>query len=212
MIIAPLVFATLVVGIAKMGDIATVGRIGGKALGWFLFASLVSLTLGLILVQLLEPGKAMQLRDSGRRRRDRASRPARSRSRASSRTRSRPASSTRWRATRFCRSSCSRCSSAPRWPRSASAAKIVLEVLDVRLAHHAQGDGLRDALRAARRVRRAREHGREGRTRHHRRLRPVHGRVLSRHPDPVGRADVVSAALFIGPRVLRARSGACASP
>lgn len=61
MIIAPLVFSTLVVGIAKMGDIATVGRIGGKALGWFVFASIVSLTLGLILVQLFEPGKAMQL-------------------------------------------------------------------------------------------------------------------------------------------------------
>src|SRR3954469_6162283 len=61
MIIAPLVFSTLVVGIAKMGDIATVGRIGGKALGWFLFASLISLTLGLILVGTLEPGKAMPL-------------------------------------------------------------------------------------------------------------------------------------------------------
>ena len=61
MIIAPLVFTTLVVGIAKMGDIATVGRIGSKALGWFICASIVSLTLGLILVQLFEPGKAMQL-------------------------------------------------------------------------------------------------------------------------------------------------------
>lgn len=61
MIIAPLVFATLVVGIGKMGDIATVGRVGGKALGWFIFASLISLTLGLILVGLFEPGKAMQL-------------------------------------------------------------------------------------------------------------------------------------------------------
>jgi Na+/H+-dicarboxylate symporter len=61
MIIAPLVFATLVVGIAKMGDINTVGRVGGKALGWFIFASLLSLTLGLILVETLEPGKAMQL-------------------------------------------------------------------------------------------------------------------------------------------------------
>jgi len=61
MIIAPLVFATLVVGIAKMGDIATVGRIGVKALGWFLFASLVSLTLGLVLVDLLQPGTAMHL-------------------------------------------------------------------------------------------------------------------------------------------------------
>jgi len=61
MIIAPLVFSTLVVGIAKMGDIATVGRVGGKALGWFIFASLISLVLGLVLVQLFEPGKALSL-------------------------------------------------------------------------------------------------------------------------------------------------------
>jgi Na+/H+-dicarboxylate symporter len=61
MIIAPLVFATLVTGVAKMGDVATAGRIGGKALAWFIFASLVSLLLGLVLVQLLEPGKALRL-------------------------------------------------------------------------------------------------------------------------------------------------------
>src|ERR1044072_3231134 len=61
MIIAPLVLARLIVGIAKMGDIATVGRIGGKALGWFIFASLITLTLGLVLVQIFEPGKVMQL-------------------------------------------------------------------------------------------------------------------------------------------------------
>ena len=61
MIIAPLVFTTLVVGIAKMGDIATVGRVGGKALGWFIFASLISLVLGLVLVQIFEPGKALSL-------------------------------------------------------------------------------------------------------------------------------------------------------
>jgi Na+/H+-dicarboxylate symporter len=61
MIIAPLVFSTLVVGIAKMGDIATVGRVGGKALAWFIFASLISLSIGLVLVELLEPGKSMGL-------------------------------------------------------------------------------------------------------------------------------------------------------
>jgi Na+/H+-dicarboxylate symporter len=61
MIIAPLVFSTLVVGIGKMGDIATVGRVGSKALGWFIFASLLSLTLGMVLVQAFEPGKVMQL-------------------------------------------------------------------------------------------------------------------------------------------------------
>ncbi len=59
MIIAPLVFTTLVVGVAKMGDLAAVGRVGGKALGWFLFASLISLTLGLIMVNLFRPGDAM---------------------------------------------------------------------------------------------------------------------------------------------------------
>ncbi len=47
MIIAPLVFSTLVVGMAKMGDIQTVGRIGTKALAWFFSASVVSLLLGL---------------------------------------------------------------------------------------------------------------------------------------------------------------------
>lgn len=61
MIIAPLVFATLVVGIAKMGDIGTVGRVGVKALGWFVLASLISLSLGLVMVNLFEPGKAMSL-------------------------------------------------------------------------------------------------------------------------------------------------------
>ena len=56
MIIAPLVFSTLVVGIAKMGDMKMVGRVGAKAIGWFLTASLVSLLLGMTLVNWLEPG------------------------------------------------------------------------------------------------------------------------------------------------------------
>lgn len=56
MIIAPLVFSTLVVGIAKMGDMKMVGRVGAKAIGWFLTASLVSLLLGMVLVNWLEPG------------------------------------------------------------------------------------------------------------------------------------------------------------
>jgi Na+/H+-dicarboxylate symporter len=61
MIIAPLVFATLVVGIAKMGDLNTVGRVGLKAFGWFIFASLISLSLGLLLVNAFEPGKALHI-------------------------------------------------------------------------------------------------------------------------------------------------------
>ncbi|MGX4643941.1 dicarboxylate/amino acid:cation symporter [Massilia sp. SYSU DXS3249] len=59
MIIAPLVFSTLVVGIARMGDAKEVGRIGVKALGWFVIASIISLALGLILVNLFRPGDAM---------------------------------------------------------------------------------------------------------------------------------------------------------
>jgi Na+/H+-dicarboxylate symporter len=61
MIIAPLVFSTLVAGIAHMGDVAALGRVGIRSLGWFILASLVSLTLGLILVTLLHPGVGLNL-------------------------------------------------------------------------------------------------------------------------------------------------------
>jgi Na+/H+-dicarboxylate symporter len=60
MIIAPLVFSTLVVGIAKMGDAKEVGRVGIKALGWFVIASFISLSMGLILVNLFKPGLGME--------------------------------------------------------------------------------------------------------------------------------------------------------
>jgi Na+/H+-dicarboxylate symporter len=61
MIIAPLVLSTMVVGIAHMGDTAALGRVGLKAFGWFVCASLVSLTLGLLLVNLLQPGVGLDL-------------------------------------------------------------------------------------------------------------------------------------------------------
>src|SRR5262245_22612406 len=61
MIIAPLVFTTLVVGIGKMTDLSMLGRVGAKSLGWFIFASIISLTLGIVLVQWFSPGSAMQL-------------------------------------------------------------------------------------------------------------------------------------------------------
>ncbi len=61
MIIAPLVFSTLVVGIAHMGDASSVGRVFAKALGWFFTASLISLLLGLVLSNLLQPGHMMHL-------------------------------------------------------------------------------------------------------------------------------------------------------
>jgi len=61
MIIAPLVLSTMVVGIAHMGDTAALGRVGFKAFGWFVCASLVSLSLGLVLVNLLQPGVGLDL-------------------------------------------------------------------------------------------------------------------------------------------------------
>ena len=65
MIIAPLVFSTLVVGIGHMSDAGAVGRVGGKAMLWFVTASLVSLSLGLILVNLFEPGVGVHKALSG---------------------------------------------------------------------------------------------------------------------------------------------------
>ncbi|KVN09950.1 C4-dicarboxylate ABC transporter [Burkholderia stagnalis] len=61
MIIAPLVFATLTVGIAHMGDTNAVGRVGVKALGWFVIASFVSLLFGLVTATLLQPGSHLSL-------------------------------------------------------------------------------------------------------------------------------------------------------
>jgi Na+/H+-dicarboxylate symporter len=61
MIIAPLVFATVVAGIAGAGDAKTVGRIGAKALLWFITASLASLLLGMFFANLLEPGRDLAL-------------------------------------------------------------------------------------------------------------------------------------------------------
>src|SRR5260370_21882472 len=58
---APRVFTTLVVGVAHMGDTKSVGRIGGKAMLWFVSASLVSLLLGLIMVNILRPGDNLNL-------------------------------------------------------------------------------------------------------------------------------------------------------
>ncbi len=56
MIIAPLVFATLVSGIVHMGDTASLGRVGLKTISWFLGATVMSLSLGALLVNLIQPG------------------------------------------------------------------------------------------------------------------------------------------------------------
>jgi Na+/H+-dicarboxylate symporter len=61
MIIAPLVLSTLIVGITHMGSGAALGRIGAKAMGWFVSASLVSLLLGMLMVNLQQPGVDLNL-------------------------------------------------------------------------------------------------------------------------------------------------------
>lgn len=61
MIIAPLVFSTLVAGIAHLDDRGTLGRIGGRALAWFLIASLLSLSIGLVAVNAFTPGDGLNL-------------------------------------------------------------------------------------------------------------------------------------------------------
>lgn len=61
MIIAPLVFSTLVTGIAKMGDTVALGRISVRSIAWFMAASLLSLAVGLIMVHLLHPGIGLDL-------------------------------------------------------------------------------------------------------------------------------------------------------
>lgn len=61
MVIAPLVFSTLVVGIAKMGDVSAIGRVGLKTFSWFIALSLVSLLLGLLMVNVLQPGVGVDL-------------------------------------------------------------------------------------------------------------------------------------------------------
>jgi Na+/H+-dicarboxylate symporter len=61
MIIAPLVFTTLVAGIAHMEDAAAIGRVGVKAMGWFISASIVSLLIGLLMVHILRPGSGLSI-------------------------------------------------------------------------------------------------------------------------------------------------------
>ena len=65
MIIGPLVLSTLVVGIGHMGDAATVGRVGAKTMGWFVSASIISLLLGLFMVDMLQPGVGIAIADQG---------------------------------------------------------------------------------------------------------------------------------------------------
>ena len=66
MIIAPLVFGTLVAGIAHMHDTATLGRIGGRAIAWFILAAFISLSIGMFYANLLQPGAGLNLVAEGK--------------------------------------------------------------------------------------------------------------------------------------------------
>lgn len=61
MVIAPLVFSTLTVGIMRMGETSTIGRVGGKAMVWFVSSSILSILVGLFIVTLEQPGAGMNL-------------------------------------------------------------------------------------------------------------------------------------------------------
>ena len=61
MIIAPLVLSTLIMGIAHMGDTSAIGRLFTRTIGWFITASVASLSLGLLMVNVLQPGVGLEL-------------------------------------------------------------------------------------------------------------------------------------------------------
>jgi len=65
MLLAPIIFGTVVVGIAKMGSIKEVGRIGVKALIYFEILSTIALVVGLIVVNLVKPGEGMNINAAG---------------------------------------------------------------------------------------------------------------------------------------------------
>src|SRR3546814_17650591 len=61
MLVAPLILGTLIAGIAHMGDSSALGRIGTRAIAWFIIASLISLSLGPVMVHLLQPGVGLAM-------------------------------------------------------------------------------------------------------------------------------------------------------
>ena len=59
MIVLPLVFASIALGVANMGDLRSVGRVGGKTIGYFLMSTAISAVIGLTLVNTMRPGAGM---------------------------------------------------------------------------------------------------------------------------------------------------------
>ena len=64
MLIAPVIFCTIVLGIGSIRTAAKVGRVGGLALGYFLIMSTVALTIGLVVGNLLHPGDGLHLTEA----------------------------------------------------------------------------------------------------------------------------------------------------
>src|SRR5215213_5432560 len=64
MLIAPVIFCTIVLGIGAIRKATAVGRIGGLALGYFLVMSTIALAIGLVVGNLLHPGEGLQLSDA----------------------------------------------------------------------------------------------------------------------------------------------------
>ena len=107
MVVAPLVVGTIITGLAHMGDSTAVGRIGFRAIAWFIVASLISISLGLLMVNLFQPGVGVDVAAPAQAigRGSRSSISSSSSSTSSPRT-----SSARWPTTTCSRSWCSRCS------------------------------------------------------------------------------------------------------
>lgn len=109
MVIAPLVFSTLTVGIMRLGETATIGRVGGKAMVWFITSSVLSILVGLVIVTFQHPGAGLNLTvpkeavDTGLAVSGMTLKGFLSHTIP-------PASPRRWPITRSCRSWCSRCS------------------------------------------------------------------------------------------------------
>src|SRR5688500_15414866 len=59
MLVVPLVFASIAVGVAGLGDLRKIGRVGGKAIAYFLLTTAIAATLGLIGVNLVKPGEGL---------------------------------------------------------------------------------------------------------------------------------------------------------
>lgn len=143
MVIAPLVFSTLTVGIMRLGETATIGRVGGKAMVWFITSSILSILVGLVIVTLEHPGAGLNLAipkesvDTGL--------AVSGMSLKGFLSHTIPTSITgRWRTTKFCKSWCSRCSLASPGPRWGEIQRAAGRRAERRLSYHAEGHRICD--------------------------------------------------------------------